>query len=233
MANKIFDLEWRDTEVECPFCNQFRDCIDRGVSRHIFEDDFDRILYQDNDFVVVPTLGPLVEGWLMIIPRDHILSIRELPVSLRPKLLRLKRCISEILGRAYSDPIFFEHGSLTSTKSAGACVVHAHLHALPRHIDIISELATELQLQPIHSLSSVWDEVQRSPYLYLEVPGSYTVLTTVTHHLPCQYLRRLIATKLGCPHEWDWRRHPHPDRVRAACTKLRSAFKEHPAFDRN
>src|SRR5689334_5777564 len=49
-----------------------RFCVDNVSISAV--DPWDRPLLSTDNFYVVPSLGSLVEGWLLVIPKDHVIS---------------------------------------------------------------------------------------------------------------------------------------------------------------
>ena len=35
----------------------------------------DHVLFESENFVVVPTIGSIVPGWLLVVPRSHFMSV--------------------------------------------------------------------------------------------------------------------------------------------------------------
>ena len=69
--------------------------------------------------------APLVEGHILIIPREHFACYGAVPDALESEWLALKRTVAAFLSACYRTPLFFEHGVFRQT------VYHAHLHAIP------------------------------------------------------------------------------------------------------
>lgn len=72
----------------------------------------DTILYEDSNFIITPTLGSIIEGYLMLITKKHINSMAELSSEHITDLLNLIDKIKGVLYRTYNViSIVFEHGS--------------------------------------------------------------------------------------------------------------------------
>ena len=83
------------------------------------------ILHESEHFVLLADHAPLVEGHILIIPREHFACYGAVPAALEPEWLALKRTVAAFLSACYRTPLFFEHGVFRQT------VYHAHLHAIP------------------------------------------------------------------------------------------------------
>lgn len=129
-------------------------------------DQLENVLFESERFFLLADHAPLVEGHLLIVPRDHYPCYGALPADLEDELLTLKRRVSHFLEIAYRKPAYFEHGVFRQT------VFHAHLHAFPFgpiQLDVHT-LATPGGRQ-VAALDDVraW-YADHGPYFYLEQP---------------------------------------------------------------
>jgi diadenosine tetraphosphate (Ap4A) HIT family hydrolase len=88
-------------------------------------------LLESDHFVVLPSLGSLVPGWVLVIPKQHYLCIGALPQSLFPEFQRVKKEIVKLIASQFGDPCLFEHGPSSPGLKVGCSVDHAHLHVVP------------------------------------------------------------------------------------------------------
>lgn len=137
----------------CAFCERAR---------------LEHVLFESDNFFLLADHAPLVEGHLLIIPRDHYACYGALPTELEDELLTLKRRVSSFLETAYRQPAYFEHGVFRQT------VYHAHLHAFPFgpiNIDVHTLAAPEGR--HVKTLADVraW-YADRGQYFYLEQPAN-------------------------------------------------------------
>ncbi|HEU5439893.1 MAG TPA: HIT family protein [Ktedonobacterales bacterium] len=125
------------------------------------------VLLETERFLLLADHAPLVEGHLLIIPRDHISCYGAAPAELDDELCALKRRIAGFLASAYRAPFFFEHGVF------GQTVFHAHLHALPLGAAALPlEDLLAAGGRPVSRPADVraW-HVERGHYYYIERPG--------------------------------------------------------------
>jgi len=184
-----------------------------------------RVPIEDARFAVVPSLGPLVDGHVILCPRRHYRSLALLPSALDPDFAAAKAVATSALGRAYGKPVhYFEHGSARDGGRVLCTVAHAHLHLVP----------ADLKLWPLNGDPSVvWRPIDRrmedlrreagaAEYLYYESPdGEAAVATSECGEFQSQYMRKLFAEALGRPTAWNWRSNPDPHRADATFRLLR------------
>jgi diadenosine tetraphosphate (Ap4A) HIT family hydrolase len=156
--------------------------------------------------VVVPSLGALVEGWLLVVPPQHVCALAELSESQWYAFQRVLDQATEAVERHYGPAVRFEHGSAGSGRAAGCGVDHAHMHVVPAAIDLraaVSKIAGSLG-------EFVWKPAQSRPdsdgvtdYIWIsDATGNW-----ISHQcqIPSQVIRRAIANELG-ESTWDWKK---------------------------
>lgn len=95
---------------DCPFCRHER---------------IPYILKETPHFLLITDHAPIVEGHILIIPKEHYACYGEVPAALDAELFEQKREVQRFFARYYQPAIFFEHGVFRQT------VYHAHLHCFP------------------------------------------------------------------------------------------------------
>jgi ATP adenylyltransferase len=186
------------TEHNCELCEEFqsRKC-------KFIEPQQSRIIYETINFIVLPSLGSFVEGYLLICPKFHIPSFASIELD---KLHELKSLISEVkrvVNNNYGSSVIFEHGVTSCGLKAGGCIDHAHLHIVPVDLDITTILESSFQT---HVLTD-WDrlnEYQNEAYLLAQSPNGRMLITELHNNVPSQFFRRHIASFLEIEERWDW-----------------------------
>lgn len=159
-----------------------------------------RILGSTASFVVVAALGALVPGHIMIVTRDHLVSMARLPTSALNELHSTFFDWVGVVEELWGQCIAFEHGG----DQTGGCVVHAHLQILP--IPSAGQLP-ETRPCPAASFRDLGLLVAQEPYLLLWENGQLS--TVGLRPLPGQYMRRVIAGRLGRLGKWDYLAFPN------------------------
>jgi diadenosine tetraphosphate (Ap4A) HIT family hydrolase len=83
------------------------------------------ILKETSHFLLAADYAPLVEGHLLIIPKEHYACYGAVPASLDTELFALKDELRDFYQQFYAPVVFWEHGVFRQT------VFHAHLHCFP------------------------------------------------------------------------------------------------------
>jgi ATP adenylyltransferase len=206
---------------KCVFCMKFGE--DAGAQREWFDAELANL----GDFVVVPSLGPFAEGCLMILTRHHYCSMAHLPAAQLARLAVLKSEVREVVTSHYRAPIVFEHGPSVPIGDAGfpicsggCCIDHAHFQVLPIEVDLLAMLKERHTMVPLSDLSDLAGfAVRRRPYVYFEDQQG-RMYVGEAEGVPRQYLRRLIAERLGIPDRWDYDFFPNDEMIAATIGRL-------------
>jgi ATP adenylyltransferase len=174
-------------------------------------DVWDKPVLESPNFVAVPSLGALVPGWILLLPKEHYLAMGAIPLSLVAEMEELKRALVIRLGQAYGQLCAFEHGPSGPDREVGCGVDHAHLHLVPVKIDL-GRAVLPLLPRGVGWSEAGFSECRRAferglDYLYLEQPLGKGHIA-VHDHFGSQLFRRAIANHLGIDNEYNWRDYP-------------------------
>lgn len=201
----------------CRFCN----IIDMKKRDDSSFPVYNTILYETCNFLVLPTLGAFVPGYVMVISRKHIFSMAYLTEEEMQELGDLVKYLKNILLRKFGvSPILFEHGSALDFCEESACSVeHAHLHLVPINLskeDKIIEDAGAIQIADLQTVRIY----KGKPYmLYVNEKEQHYISNNTM--LSSQYMRKWIAKEIEHSSEWDWRKYEFIDNI----TKTISIFR--------
>ena len=196
---------------DCPFCERMDNC-----SMSVLESE---------NFFVFPSLGQIVEGYLLICSKEHYLSCSEIPQEQFSEFLNVKEKVRRMLAQSYTNPIFFEHGCISQdrNKKAGCCVEHAHMHSVPANVDLLDAVERNFKGRKIENIFEIKELHKRAiPYFYYENSEGEKYIFELNERAPSQYLRQVLAVKLGVPEKWDWRTCPCRDDVLKTYARLKS-----------
>jgi diadenosine tetraphosphate (Ap4A) HIT family hydrolase len=186
---------------------------------------WDTPIFDSELFVVVPTVGALVEGWLLVVPKMPIPCFASLPTSAFSELESLLADIVPIVQSDYGPISLFEHGSTATASPIGCGVDHAHLHLVPAKCDLqagAQKIAPSIRWSGISSFKQLRDQV-RDGYWFVQQPygsGGCKVGVCVDDDPPSQLFRKVIATSLGHPEAFDWRAGLGETRIAATVERL-------------
>jgi len=187
---------------------------------------YNRPVFESENFLVIPSLGSLVEGWLLIVPKRFHLNFSQLSPS---NFSELEILISQLAQRFL--PMFnadqfvvFEHGPTLENSVAGCGVDYAHLHWIPTNFDLLEGVKVFLNLdytwRVMSELKDIKDHnVNDDDYLYLRNQKGQHLLTC-QEHVPSQTFRKVIAHYLDIPNSYDWKLNQGVENIESVYTKL-------------
>jgi len=193
----------------------------------------DTLLVQTTHFEWVPGLGAFVEGYSLVLSKQHVLNTGAFDLSVIRELTSLITQISKILKQVYhTDVVVCEHGSMGGSAHAGSCVEHHHLHIFPVNLTYIPQILIDNFINH-HYVSSLEDLVQMNrekvPYIYYSTgPGNHEVFEAPI--LPRQYMRQVLAAELNLGNVWDWREHPFEESITAFIGRVKPLL-NHESFN--
>lgn len=193
------------TSQNCEFCDEFGGGVNNGFYARYKACPETRYVLSTENFYVFPTIGQLVDGYLLVVPRKHYTTLDELPPELVGELADTSKRVRAALSEIYGSCICFEHGA-RGPLNGGCGIYHAHLHVVP--LSGFSDPVERLKLKfPFGELAHLREIANRSEGLssYLFYQDSHARLYVFdTGPLPSQYMRKLIADALENP-DWNWR----------------------------
>lgn len=172
-----------------------------------------RIIHHEHGFVIAPTVGCLVEGYVLVMPERHVISFASLSdIELRNAVELLVK-VRNLLMPSYGAMALFEHG-MGPQDNAGGCVSHAHWHVFPSDISLDSKIRLSLPFDgPLET-----DELRclaESPYLlFMPSDSNEFLFYKDPIGIKSQHVRRIIAAHSGIEESYDWAVAPFVDRMR-------------------
>ena len=163
---------------------------------------YDTHLTVSEHFVVIPSLGPVTAGHVMVVSRSHAPNLAAMGQSVIDEYNALVESISARPG--FGDLLEGEHGAAADSPG-GACITHAHVNLIPGFGHLLNEL--EFTLPPIemdYELRNLGPDA--APYILLR--GSNAVRLYGAHAVPSQLIRRVLFAKIGRG-DWDWGAYPN------------------------
>lgn len=175
----------------------------------------DTVIDESKNFILKPALGEFIEGYALIITKEHLDSISFLPPNLFEELRLFKKHVKHNISLLYgSTVIVFEHGIVNPSNYAGCCIDHAHLHILPFNDSILQTLENKFLYEIIHDISELSQNVlMKQSYIYYESTKDKFYSFKIEKPIVGQFVRRLICRSIGSPDIYDWAIHPFRDKI--------------------
>ncbi len=209
---------------DCPYCRYFAN-NDYDVKWNI-----KRTIYRSKNFVVMPTIGEFIKGYLLIIPIQHVMSIAELSEDLKFEFFRVLNDVTEILKLTYpiKNVLVWENGTGNGgIGKAKTSIVHSHVHIAPSNLT--AGKIQEISGFPLTKISfDEWSSYGKNSYLIVkEIIGNawWYINDNPDLYIPRQYVRQLIAEEYDFSGDtWNWRTNQFIYLIRATCNDIQNAL---------
>jgi ATP adenylyltransferase len=204
------------TDDQCSFCCALSQGEPSGPNQ---------ILFEMEGFVAIPSVGAIVPGWLLAVPRRHSLCAGALTGGERSTLAAFVGNLLEQVRREFGPAVAFEHGPARPNLAVGCSVDHTHVHVVPTTVDVVKQCATVWSNQSItwREIGGLADLVllhaRGDSYIYVRDQND-TEFAATGPDIPSQLLRRVIARSIGDPESYDWRTSPQLDNVSKTVDRL-------------
>jgi diadenosine tetraphosphate (Ap4A) HIT family hydrolase len=173
-----------------------------------------RIMMESRSFAVVPSLGPLVPGHCLLLPKSHVTSFARLAGELDAEYQQVKAELKEGLrARFGSEATLFEHGMDAAGDRVLCSVDHAHMHFLPLPHALEPAMAQRREEDWVEvdgRLGTLRDASRGREYVYYETQDGVRRLATRERPFESQYMRQVLAARVGRAERWNWREAPDP-----------------------
>jgi diadenosine tetraphosphate (Ap4A) HIT family hydrolase len=213
----------RAFQETCEFCDEFTGGVANSFYARYQGSPRARFVLSTSNFHAFPSIGQLVDGYLLVAPRNHYAAFDEMPRTLWLEFEKIHDYVRSTLSSLYGPCLTYEHGA----RQAGGCgIYHAHMHfvSFSRAVDLVAELKKRFAWRVLPKLTDICEREERpSSYLFCEAPDSARFLFSETD-LSSQFMRRLISNALGRD-DWDWRAAGREERLLAAIQRLSHQFK--------
>jgi diadenosine tetraphosphate (Ap4A) HIT family hydrolase len=192
---------------KCRFC-------DIISGKYLYED-VDEPIATSNEYVAIASVGALIEGWTLIVPKKHQLSMRN--IYTRHDFSFFVHDIVRSLSLQYGPLFAFEHGSNKDGSITACGTDHAHLHIVPFSDSLIPKLRRTSMEWILSKPSEIAGISKNNEYLfYCEIESEKTWHDTVGYlHIlkepVSQFFRYMVAADLGLSDVSDYKRFPHLD----------------------
>lgn len=172
----------------------------------------DHPIASNDNFFVIPSVGALVEGWTLIVPRKHVYSMKsffldELFVEIVDQTL-------SALQQIYEKILIFEHGATHESSLTSCGTAHAHLHLVPLNESLYDDIeksgwqwneckASEVSKAPNGVEYLFYSEINNTQRWKDHVGLMHMLKSPIS-----QYFRKLIAKHCNLEEQFDYKFHP-------------------------
>jgi len=196
---------------ECNICNDVN-CIQDIVTNVLPQSLRWRLIKETKHFIVTPTLGPIVDGYVIIWPKRHILSFKHLVEDELSELVTIVDSLCDTMkGKFNKELVVFEHGQVEGCNEVGCGVNHAHIHIVAiDNTRLFFDMAqstyiTEKEYEKYYDFYQDGYFPNKDYMLISSIDFSETKILSYGEIRVSQALRRILAECCGQSGNWNWR----------------------------
>lgn len=192
--------------MNCVFCN-----IDKSRTENT-------IIEESDNFIVLPTIGALVDGYLMIVSKKHINSMSELKENEKIEYEFLIEKYRNKFKNIYNKfPIIFEHGSpINDSDMKASSVIHAHTHIVNHKFINEESIVKNLNFKILENLNYLSKEQNYIMYINPE----NICYVSYNFEPVSQMMRKIIAKDLGYENKFDWKKEIFIENINSTIKKF-------------
>lgn len=200
-------------DPDCRFCNP---------------PDKNRILFESENFYIMLSLGPIVEGYLLLVSKQHIECCAGISEENAVEFDTLYNWIKELLKETYGQSIAYEHGR------AGSCLVassskhcyHAHMHFVPVHFEMNNVVSAKYNGTALDDLTDFRKTYHAGHKSYLLVDDGQIKMYQPSGEVQRQYLRSVTADHMQNSSSWDWFTYQNWPLINSGLERLKPIFEQ-------
>lgn len=193
---------------ECPFCDY---------------NPKSEIIAETKNFYLVPSVGQIVEGYVLLCSKKHIFGMADLKKDEIVELKIFLKKIRESINEVYGPTVVWEHGSTICAKQIGGCLNHAHFNIFPIKKHLVKKLDDSFNIKKIDDISSIGGV--KGSYIFLIDDDEKKYILQTNGVTPSQYFRKIVAKELRMEEKWDWRTYIGEKEFVSTIKKLRPILK--------
>jgi diadenosine tetraphosphate (Ap4A) HIT family hydrolase len=181
----------------------------------------DSVIAETTNFVALPSLGSLVDGWVLVLPKFPVTRIADVSDSYQSEFENLVDHCVELVEAKFGAATLFEHGGYAGSKIACG-VDQAHIHIVPLPFDLLQLAKAKSNSAPsFHKEHFLPYQVNHEgEYWYVSDQKQALIMDAVDGE--SQWFRKLIANATSQEDKWNYKKFPFHDRIDRTLATLRA-----------
>lgn len=180
------------------------------------------IIEKTKYFYILPTLGSLVDGYVLIVTKRHIDSMSELNDNELEEYKTIIEKYQKLFNKIYNKtPIVFEHGTPNqNSKMKANSVTHAHTHIVNINFENEKEILKKYNFKEINNLKEIKTNKNYIKYIY-----NNKIYITYNFPSVSQLMRILIAEELNYKDKFDWKKERFDENIISTIERIKGELK--------
>lgn len=194
-------FSWAD--IMCIFCEEIEN---PKIAKKLFGESFaydNRIIYSDENILVIPGYGPQVYPYILVMTRRHTPSFLDITANEKRSFFDFFEILLDSGLYQGNSVCVFEHGG--DPRNGCSSVTHCHLHVIEEKYGLFEKIDWKEDQKNI-TLTKSSRLVRHDNYLLIGKyeAGQFHMKLNTRPANEHQYFRKKLSHLLGVS-EWDWR----------------------------
>lgn len=191
----------------CVFCNFDSESIENTI------------IDETDNFYVLPAVGSLVDGYLLIVTKRHVNSMADLTDSESYEYIELIDKYRKRFKSIYKRyPIIFEHGTpKVHLKNKASSVDHAHTHIVNHNYLDEGKIIEDINFKNIDSI----DIIKNDKNYILYINPLEKIFVSYNFPIESQLMRKMIAADLGIHNKYNWKNYDFINNIKSTIDKFK------------
>lgn len=206
-------------DKDCRFCKIFSGIKELG--------EIDDPIEKNKDFISIISVGSFIEGWVLIIPKSHVYSMKDIYES--NSFIEIANLMIDKIKKVYDKKcIIFEHGANCEGSVTACGTNHAHIHVIPYDKSLLPDILRDNKSWIKCNMNQVKEIVKDKEYwLYGEKVTDITKAKVYIHIIneyekESQYFRKILAIKEGIGiDKYDYKKYNFYETAHSSYLKLK------------
>ncbi len=171
-----------------------------------------RLIYESSNWVVLPTVGCYIEGYVLAVNKQHYLSLYQCDFKSQKEFLDLINIMKNTFKKVYKcNMIYFEHGTIQREYSS-CSVEHVHIHFIPFNKLVWNQFSSlynpeYFKITNLNEFNNVIEFNKLSSYLlFSDIDCNTYIIKPDKIKYPSQFFRKFISNQFGINEKWDWKK---------------------------
>lgn len=223
---------------KCVFCDELSNNGCEADSKVLRELELEsRVITEESDWVVIPTLGCFCEGYVLLVNKMHKLSLYHFTSGDIMRFSDYLEKVERVVKNTFSSKcVVFEHGIVSEDYRNACCVDHVHLHIIPctKNQDFWPQIAEKYRpnhwvLDSLVEMKALIEENNILSYmLFKDVSERWLLIDATSDIYSSQFFRQIVYLQKSGKNArgWDWRENPFYMNMKQTYYSLKKAFEE-------
>lgn len=199
-------------KTDCRFCN---------IWEGTYANEFDKPIAKVDNYLSVVSLGSFVNGWSLVIPREHVYSMRY--YYSEKEFWNFVNHVGEKLRNVFGKRlIVFEHGANRCDSETSCGTHHAHLHIVPSGKSILTNILSDRNWEKVNCRDILNIVGEKEYLLYADFDTDFEKCNFYIHILEepeSQYFRRILGKVEGIA-DYSYKTAPYIEKTKESFQTL-------------